>query len=251
MDPVSRRAAGASARARAAELAAPTLLLRRISLVAAIIGGAIAGLVIQGLPLALIGAATAGGFLASWQHRHGTAATWRKGARGEVKTARILRRLNRRGYLVLHDRALPSGNANLDHLVVGPTGVWVIDTKNWNKNRLIKGQGRRLKVGRVSGRTVTGSAAYERDRVARALTAHLRYPVTVHAVLAIHGSCVTPWRTPRVDGIPLVQARKVPAHIRTSRRADLSPAEIARLSEACRTLFPPYTARSAPVRRAF
>lgn len=36
--------------------------------------------------------------------RHSSATAWRKGARGEVRTARILRRLSRRGYTVLHDR---------------------------------------------------------------------------------------------------------------------------------------------------
>ncbi|WP_344948251.1 nuclease-related domain-containing protein [Sphaerisporangium flaviroseum] len=65
--------------------------------------------------------------------RHEAVRSWRKGAAGERRTARALRRLERAGHLVLHDRALPRGKANVDHLVIGPAGVFVVDTKNWNR----------------------------------------------------------------------------------------------------------------------
>ncbi len=32
---------------------------------------------------------------------------------------------------VLHDRSIPGRRANLDHLVVVPSGVWVVDTKRY------------------------------------------------------------------------------------------------------------------------
>jgi hypothetical protein len=59
------------------------------------------------------------------------ASAWRKGARGERRTARRLRRLKRRGYVVFHDLAMPGSRANLDHLLIGPTGVFVIDSKQY------------------------------------------------------------------------------------------------------------------------
>ncbi|MGW0593978.1 nuclease-related domain-containing protein [Streptosporangium sp. NPDC002607] len=58
--------------------------------------------------------------LADALHRwrsHEAVRTWRKGAAGERRTARMLRPLTRNGYTVMHDRALPSGRANVDHLV--------------------------------------------------------------------------------------------------------------------------------------
>lgn len=50
----------------------------------------------------------------------------------EPRTALALRPLEDRGWRVLHDRRWPgSTRANVDHVVVGPPGVMVIDTKHW------------------------------------------------------------------------------------------------------------------------
>jgi hypothetical protein len=59
------------------------------------------------------------------------ARAWQRGAKGERHTARLLDRLGRDGYVIFHDLAMPHSPANLDHLVVGPSGVFVIDSKQW------------------------------------------------------------------------------------------------------------------------
>jgi Nuclease-related domain len=59
------------------------------------------------------------------------ARTWQRGAHGERQTARLLDRLTRDGYLVFHDLAVPGSPANVDHLVVGPSGLFVVDSKQW------------------------------------------------------------------------------------------------------------------------
>jgi nuclease-like protein len=46
---------------------------------------------------------------------------WRHGAEGERRTARLLAPLERHGYQVFHDLAIPGAAANVDHLVIGPT----------------------------------------------------------------------------------------------------------------------------------
>ena len=56
---------------------------------------------------------------------------WRRGAAGERRTARLLAPLERRGWAVLHDLAIPGTQANIDHLVIGPGGVVAIDTKQY------------------------------------------------------------------------------------------------------------------------
>ena len=33
--------------------------------------------------------------------------------------------------ITLHNRRMPSGRGDIDHLAIAPTGVWVIDTKDW------------------------------------------------------------------------------------------------------------------------
>lgn len=56
---------------------------------------------------------------------------WRTGAHGERRTAAALAPLRRHGWILFHD--LPWGRAggqrNLDHVVVGPGGVYLLDTK--------------------------------------------------------------------------------------------------------------------------
>jgi hypothetical protein len=59
------------------------------------------------------------------------ARTWQRGAIGERHTALLLDRLTRDGFVVFHDLAVPDSPANVDHLVIGPTGLFVIDTKQW------------------------------------------------------------------------------------------------------------------------
>ncbi|MFD6128633.1 nuclease-related domain-containing protein [Streptomyces diastaticus] len=55
------------------------------------------------------------------------------GAAGERRTAARLAPLTRAGWLIYHDLALPTGRANVDHLLISPTGaVFLPDTKRWS-----------------------------------------------------------------------------------------------------------------------
>ncbi len=57
--------------------------------------------------------------------------SWKQGGAGEVRAgARLEKLLEGSNVLLLHDRRVPGhGQANLDHIAVGPGGVTVIDTK--------------------------------------------------------------------------------------------------------------------------
>jgi hypothetical protein len=121
-------------RRRAAELAAwtPSLSWRApLVLAAGLVAGTLAAQ--AGLPWAgLAGLAVA--VLVGWRLRFRPSAqarAWQRGAHGERQTARLLDRLGREGYVSFHDLALPDSAANLDHVVVGPSGVFVIDSKQW------------------------------------------------------------------------------------------------------------------------
>jgi hypothetical protein len=129
-----RSALVAYRRRRGLELAAWTRSLAwRAPLVAA---AGVAGQVLTaqlGLPQAwLLGLAVAA--LVGWRLRFRLseqARTWQRGAAGERHTARLLDRLTRDGFVVFHDLAMPGSPANVDHLAIGPTGVFVIDSKQW------------------------------------------------------------------------------------------------------------------------
>jgi hypothetical protein len=34
--------------------------------------------------------------------------------------------------VVLHDRKVPNTRGNIDHLVIAPSGIWIVDAKNYN-----------------------------------------------------------------------------------------------------------------------
>ncbi len=57
---------------------------------------------------------------------------WRRGADGERATALRLQGVEALGWPVLHDRQLPGTSANIDQLIVGPGGVFAIDSKHWS-----------------------------------------------------------------------------------------------------------------------
>jgi len=61
--------------------------------------------------------------------QHETA--WARGAGGEERVAKALAKHLTDAVVVLHDRRIPKSRANIDHLAVTPTGVWVIDAKRY------------------------------------------------------------------------------------------------------------------------
>ena len=62
--------------------------------------------------------------------RQSTAA-WERGAVGERRLGARLNRLHGENVAVLHDRRIPGSRANIDHLVVTTSRVWVIDAKHY------------------------------------------------------------------------------------------------------------------------
>ncbi|APX01267.1 nuclease-related domain-containing protein [Arthrobacter sp. QXT-31] len=58
---------------------------------------------------------------------------WAKGAEGEARVGQVLDELSSKGWLALHDVHWPGRpKANLDHILVGPGGIIVIDAKSWS-----------------------------------------------------------------------------------------------------------------------
>lgn len=58
---------------------------------------------------------------------------WSVGAAGEAKVGERMTELEPLGWLALHDVHWPGRpKANLDHILVGPGGVVVVDAKNWS-----------------------------------------------------------------------------------------------------------------------
>ena len=172
-------------------------------------GGVLGSLLAPQLGL-IVGALVA--LAAGWELRFKPspdAVAWRRGAAGERRTARLLHPLERHGWAVLHDLALPGSRANLDHLVIGPGGVFVIDSKHY-RGRLQLDPSGRLWHGRFPLDTARRAVSFEADQAALVLTDP---DVVVVPVMAIHGTQV-PWGKVVMDGVPVVAARRLPSMLR-------------------------------------
>ena len=158
---------------------------------------------------------------------------WLRGAAGEVATARILERLSGRGWVVLHDLAVPGSRANIDHLAIGPTGVWVIDTKS------TRGHATRGLTGvRLGGRRLdTGPLRFEAQVVAD------RLGVDTRPVVAVHGATGLRPRGTRSRGIRVVPAARLPHLLLRRRRwpgrTRLGRHEVVRLGHLAQSQFAP------------
>ncbi|MBE4790280.1 nuclease-related domain-containing protein [Streptomyces caniscabiei] len=113
------------------------------------------------------------------------ARAWEVGAKGEADTAGLLSVLEREGWRVLHDRAIPGArSANADHVLVSPGArVFVVDSKLWSARggaAVVRPVGGRLMHGdRVDGRAIR-SVRFEADMVSRALGVPVQPLIAVH-----------------------------------------------------------------------
>ncbi len=57
--------------------------------------------------------------------------SWEKGSNGEFRLAEFIQREVADHVIPLHDRLIPGTRANIDHLWITPTGVWVVDAKSY------------------------------------------------------------------------------------------------------------------------
>jgi hypothetical protein len=152
------------------------------------------------------------GLAAWWRlrlHPSADARFWRRQAQAQRRTAGVLAQLDQEGWLVLHDIALPGWSASLDHLVIGPTGVWAIDS-GWNAPRVIGGPRPDLR--------------WKAEAVADSLAGT---GISVRPLLCRHGGS---WPKARsvVEGIPRVALRRLPKAVRNGSR--VQPSEVDRAS---------------------
>jgi Nuclease-related domain len=182
-----------------------------------------------GLVLGGLAAAAAGWGLRFRPSLEGIA--WRRGASGERRTARLLAALERQGWVVLHDLAVPGSRAHLDHLVIGPGGVFVIDSKQY-RGRLRLDPSGRLWHGRSPLAPSLRAVSFEADQAALVLPDP---DGVVVPIVAVHGAQV-PWGKVVTQGVPVVSARRLPSMLRAL-PAVLGPERVAILADQARVRF--------------
>lgn len=154
---------------------------------------------------------------------------WATGASGEEITAAELDPLVVDGYHVFHDLRIPGSRANIDHVVVGPAGCFVVETKRYSGQLTLSGG-----EFRVNGRRIDVADQVERgiEEVARVV-----WPlgVRVFGVICLQKANLPIFRR-SIDGIPILRPSQLARRLRSGDPA-LSRAEIERAAAAIEAAF--------------
>ena len=134
---------------------------------------------------------------------------WRVGAQGEETIGARLVKLEEHGWRVLH--ALPIGErgSDIDHLLIGPGGVWTINTKN-HPGKTIWVSPRQV---RVAGQPVPyiRNSEFEAKRVRTILTSALGWEPYVKAALVLLTGTT----------VPQIKVKGMPEHVMVLNRLDV------------------------------
>lgn len=178
------------------------------------------------------------------RQRPGPMTDWRRGALAERRTGRRLARLDPSVYHVLHDRALPATSmTNLDHLVIGLTGVYAVVTRHWPPGTRLRAERRRLWAGRRALSALPGDAARTAEEIADLLSYELGQDIPVEAVVAVHGARL-PHAGLTYRGVSFQRAARLTRYIRT-RPTVFTGAQVATIAAAAQRTLPPMRSNGA------
>ena len=153
---------------------------------------------------------------------------WRRGAEGEEEVAHRLAPLEREGWTVLHDLPIGSRGANLDHLVIGPGGVFGLNTKHLTGKVEV-----RPRTLRHNGYSTDyyPKAVKESERVGMKLQAVVGVSVPVRPVIVVMGAIMTVIQEP--TDVSVVGRKHVANWLRTA-PCVLTPGQIEIFASAAR-----------------
>ena len=139
---------------------------------------------------------------------------YRIGAVGEVEVARRLARLGPE-WRILHAVPVGERGSDIDHVVIGPGGVFTINAKNHPQATVWVG-GETIKVNGFNQPYVRNSR-FEAQRAATLLTAAAGFDVEVRGIVAIMGAHrgLIVKEQPRDGAVTVVARRQVDTHLRT------------------------------------
>jgi Nuclease-related domain len=173
----------------------------------------------------------------------------RKGYAGRVRltaaqrhTRRQLNKLSRAGYRAMHASPIPDSEDQIDHLVVGPAGVFAIDSEDWDKRLIVRTKsGRQLYHGPFSKKDRLEHALWEAQRAADLLSGEMGSQVAVRPAMAVYGPKV-PWDVATIREVDVFSGPRLRKYLRRrARNGDIRPLtddEIERIFKAANKAFP-------------
>jgi hypothetical protein len=160
---------------------------------------------------------------------------WRIGADGEERTARLLAPLEAEGFVILHDRRLPGRRENVDHVVIGPPGVFVVETKSYEgRIRVRRGE---LFIGGRRKNGFIDQVERQREAVSAVLGG-----VEVRAVICVHRAEFPWFRRLEINGTPILPAKAVASRLRSA-TTTMGVDGVAAITASASEAFPPAARR--------
>lgn len=130
------------------------------------------------------------------------------------------------GYLTIHTRTIPGTRSVLDHLVIGPGGVYALDSQRWDRRLPVRAvasskstaTGQVLYHGPFSQKDRLAHAAWEASQASRLLSRQLGRDIPVKPAMVIYGPTV-PWAVASLRGVDVFAGRSVGKYFRGRKRA--------------------------------
>jgi Nuclease-related domain len=168
---------------------------------------------------------------------------WQKSSAAERRTERQLRSLEKAGYRVLHARAVPRddegvSDGRIDHLVIGPSGVYAIDSERWDKRLPVRTQSHlKLFHGPFNKKDRLDEARWEANQASKIIASQVGFEVPVQPSVAIYGPSI-PWKVMRVRDVDVYAGNRARGYLRR-RPKILTETDVQRIYQAAEEALPP------------
>lgn len=159
------------------------------------------------------------------------------------RTKRRLSWLRLHGWVALHSRAIPGTDSLIDHLVIGPGGVFALDSERWDRRLPVRAaSGDMLYHGPFSQRPRLEHACWEASQATAHLSKALGQKITVRPAMAIYGPTI-PWIVASLNGVDVFGGRRLRKYFRrqarTRRAGRLDAEQVEEIYIAAAVALPP------------
>jgi hypothetical protein len=169
----------------------------------------------------------------------------------QKQTQRQLAKLERAGYRALHSRPIPNSDDYIDHLVVGPAGVFSIDSEAWHKKLPVRTKNaRQLWVGPESKKHRLEHAQWEAGQASEYLTRHADRQllsglpggtISVRPAMAVYGPKI-PWDVATIRDVDVFSGGRLRYYLRRYARQNharpLNPTQVEQVYQVAQQAFP-------------
>jgi hypothetical protein len=121
------------------------------------------------------------------------------------------------GYLALDDWRLPGSRELIDHLVIGPAGVYAIDSERWDPVLPIHTLNGRIHLGPGSKDDRVDQLGLQARQVSEILSEELGAEINVQGALAIYGAML-PRSVVTIRGTDVIRGTELRAYLRRRAR---------------------------------